>query len=135
MAFGAHAGLSTMPERSADRRRAELTALGNAVRRRRIDLKLSLDQLASDAGVSRRMLVGIEGGRRNPGVASIFELATALKVEAADLIAEAAAHHEKLDPPDSANVSSPTATAIGRCCRPEKLNDCCTRHLHRERHG
>lgn len=70
-------------------RRAELVALGNAIRRRRLSQGLTLSALADASGVGRVMLVAIEHGRRNPGVRSVFELAAALGVRPSELIAEA----------------------------------------------
>jgi transcriptional regulator with XRE-family HTH domain len=70
-------------------RHAELLSLGNAIRRRRQARGMTLDDLSQAAGISRVMLVAIEHGRRNPGIRSIFELAAALGVPAAELVAEA----------------------------------------------
>ncbi len=70
-------------------RRAELLALGQAVRRRRDEAGLTLDGLASASGVSRGMLVAVEHGTRNPGVVSLFEIAAALGINASTLMAEA----------------------------------------------
>jgi transcriptional regulator with XRE-family HTH domain len=78
-----------------DSRSAELIALGNAIRRRRLAQELTLTQLASEAQVSRVMLVGIEGGRRNPGIRSIFKIADALGVRPHELVLDA-----EVDPAD-----------------------------------
>jgi transcriptional regulator with XRE-family HTH domain len=72
------------PARSPD-----LLAFGQAVRRRRLELELTFDALAAEAKISRGMLIAIEHGTRNPGLLSVFRLASALKVTAAELIAEA----------------------------------------------
>ena len=53
--------------------------------------------LASESGVSRRMIVGIEHGARNPGVLSIIDIATALGVNPADLIGESIVTEETTD--------------------------------------
>lgn len=75
------------------RRVAELIALGNAVRRRRLDRGMTLDELSRESKVSRVMLVAIEHGTRNPGVGSIFDIADALGVRASDLIRDAEVDH------------------------------------------
>ena len=78
-----------MSDRARGQASSELLALGQAIRRRREAKGWILETLAAETGISRRMLIGIEQGRRNPGVASLFALASALGVRAADLIAEA----------------------------------------------
>jgi transcriptional regulator with XRE-family HTH domain len=67
----------------------ELLALGRAIRRRREAKGWTLDTLAAESGVSRRMLIGIEHGSRNAGVVSVFAIASALGANPAELIAEA----------------------------------------------
>ncbi|KAF1069573.1 MAG: HTH-type transcriptional regulator SutR [Pseudomonas citronellolis] len=56
------------------------------VRRLRHDAGLSQDALARVAGVSRRMLVGIEGGETNASLAILDRIAAALEVTFSDLV-------------------------------------------------
>ena len=55
-------------------------AIGERVRRHRTDRRLTLDQLAAAAGVSRRMLVNVEQGATNASVGTLLRLAGALRV-------------------------------------------------------
>ena len=78
-----------VPEEAYDRRQADLLALGQAVKRRREASGFTLDALAEASGVSRRMVVAIEHGARNPGVRSLFDIAGALGLLLSDLIKDA----------------------------------------------
>jgi transcriptional regulator with XRE-family HTH domain len=62
-------------------------AVGGRVRRARADRGLTLDQLAGASGVSRRMIVNIEGGTSNASIATLLRLAHGLQVSLADLVA------------------------------------------------
>ena len=53
------------------------------IRRRR---GLSQEQLAEVAGFSQQYISGLEGGRRNPTIVTIYEIARALKVSHIDLL-------------------------------------------------
>jgi transcriptional regulator with XRE-family HTH domain len=77
-----------MPIGSA-RRRAELIALGTAVRRQRDKNGWTLDTLAEESGLSRGTIMNIEAGSHSVGVARLFELADALGVRLSLLIAQA----------------------------------------------
>ena len=55
-------------------------AIGARVRQERHSLRWTLDQLAEAAGVSRRMLVNVEGGTANPSVATLLRISDALGV-------------------------------------------------------
>jgi transcriptional regulator with XRE-family HTH domain len=67
-------------------RRAELVALGLAVKRRRNELGWTLDMLAEESGVSRGMLVAIEHGTRNAGILSIIDIASAMRLTPSGLL-------------------------------------------------
>ena len=58
---------------------------GEAVRKRRLELRLSQEQLAAVAGIHRTFIGGIERGERNPTVTTIYRIAKALKTEASAL--------------------------------------------------
>lgn len=62
--------------------------VGRRVREARADRGLTLDQLAGRSGVSRRMVVNVEGGTSNASIATLLRLATALGVSLADLVAD-----------------------------------------------
>lgn len=47
---------------------------------------LTQEQLAERSGFSQQYISGLEQGRRNPTVVSLFELAQALSVQPIDLI-------------------------------------------------
>jgi len=64
-------------------------ALGRAIRDFRLDRRLSQEELAHRSGMHRTYLGGIERGERNPSYTNIRRLATALGVNASDLIAQA----------------------------------------------
>jgi transcriptional regulator with XRE-family HTH domain len=66
-----------------------LLALGNAVRRRREARGLTVNALSAEANVSRGMILALEHGTRNVGILTIIEVASALGVHPAELLAEA----------------------------------------------
>lgn len=70
---------------------------GQAVRRRRLRLKLSQEQLAALAGLHRTYVGGVERGERNVSLVNIHALAHALRVSPAELLREADQHHQKVD--------------------------------------
>lgn len=63
-----------------DRAAALATLIGARVRQERHERGWTLDQLASSAAVSRRMLVNVEQGVTNPSVGTLLRLAEALGV-------------------------------------------------------
>ncbi len=60
--------------------------VGRNVRRLRLEQGLSQEQLAVRSGFSQQYISGLERGRRNPTVVSLFELAQALEAVPVDLI-------------------------------------------------
>lgn len=57
----------------------------NAARIRR-EKGLTQEQLAERSGLSQQYLSGLERGRRNPTIVTIYELATALEVNFLELL-------------------------------------------------
>ncbi|MCB0906946.1 MAG: helix-turn-helix transcriptional regulator [Nocardioidaceae bacterium] len=55
-------------------------AIGDRVRQQRAAQRWTLDRLADEAGISRRMVVNVEQGAANPSVATLLRLASALGV-------------------------------------------------------
>ncbi|HEX4737385.1 MAG TPA: helix-turn-helix transcriptional regulator [Allosphingosinicella sp.] len=62
--------------------------LGRNVRRKRIALGISQEQLAFEAGMKRSYLSELERGKRNPSVRALGRLAGALGVAPAALLDE-----------------------------------------------
>ncbi len=60
--------------------------LGDKVRSERAKLGLSQEQLASEAGLDRTYISGIERGKRNPSLKNIGKIANALKIELSRLL-------------------------------------------------
>jgi transcriptional regulator with XRE-family HTH domain len=60
--------------------------LGENVRRERLRLGLSQEQLAFDAGMKRTYLSDLERGTRNPSVRAVGRLAEALGIEPGELL-------------------------------------------------
>lgn len=56
-------------------------AIGDNVKRQRLEQKMSLDNLAAASGVSKAMLSQIESSKVNPTVATMWKIAHALKVD------------------------------------------------------
>ncbi len=63
------------------------TAFGTAVRQLRSERGLSQERLGQTRGLHRTYVGGVERGELNPSLASILKLATALEVEASELLA------------------------------------------------
>jgi transcriptional regulator with XRE-family HTH domain len=63
--------------------------LGSAIRRLRTDQKLTIEALASKAGIHWTYLTGVERGQRNPTLKVIVAIAGALGVEVSDLMRRA----------------------------------------------
>lgn len=66
-------------------------AVGRRVRAARSARGWTLDRLADESGVSRRMIVNIESGSSNAGITTLLRLATALRVSLADLVSDVVA--------------------------------------------
>jgi XRE family aerobic/anaerobic benzoate catabolism transcriptional regulator len=64
----------------------ELEPFGDAVRTRRLELKLSQERLAFQVGVSSNYVSTIERGRCNPGLLRLVKLAAALGATLDDLV-------------------------------------------------
>lgn len=60
--------------------------VGRNAERIRRERGLTQEQLAERSGLSQQYLSGLERGRRNPTIVTIFELATALEVSHVELV-------------------------------------------------
>ena len=60
--------------------------VGRNVKRIRQEKGLTQEQLAELSGFSQQYISGLEQGRRNPTVVSLYELATALGVSHTELV-------------------------------------------------
>jgi transcriptional regulator with XRE-family HTH domain len=60
--------------------------VGRNAARIRKEKGLTQEQLAEKCGLSQQYLSGLEQGRRNPTIVTIYELATALGVSPIDLV-------------------------------------------------
>jgi transcriptional regulator with XRE-family HTH domain len=60
--------------------------VGRNVKRIRQDRGLTQEELAERSGFSQQYISGLERGRRNPTIVSIYELATALGVSHMELV-------------------------------------------------
>jgi transcriptional regulator with XRE-family HTH domain len=60
--------------------------VGRNVKRIRQEKGLTQEQLAELSGFSQQYISGLEQGRRNPTIVSIYELATALGVSHMELV-------------------------------------------------
>jgi transcriptional regulator with XRE-family HTH domain len=60
--------------------------VGQNVRRIRLARGLTQEQLAERSGFSQQYISGLEQGRRNPTIVTIYELATVLGVSHLDLV-------------------------------------------------
>jgi transcriptional regulator with XRE-family HTH domain len=60
--------------------------VGSNVRRLRIERGMTQEQLAEASGIDQRYISGLENGRRNPTVVTLYELARHLGVEPAELL-------------------------------------------------
>jgi transcriptional regulator with XRE-family HTH domain len=64
-------------------------ALGQAVKRRREELKLTQEQLANNTDLHQRWISNVETGKRNPSYGSLRRLAAGLGLSASHLLARA----------------------------------------------
>lgn len=62
--------------------------VGRNAARLRKEAGLTQEQLAERSGLSQQYLSGLESGRRNPTVVTLYELATALGVSHVELVRE-----------------------------------------------
>ena len=86
-------------------REAQLIDVVSArIRQRRGDRRLSLDKLASLAGVSKGMLVQIESGQANPSIATLCKVAAALGASVADLVQVSGQHPAEVLPAGAPRV-------------------------------
>ena len=65
-----------------------LAAFGAAVRRLRVERRLSQEGLAEAAGIHRTYIGDVERGRRNVSLVNIVRIADALSIDTASLMAE-----------------------------------------------
>src|ERR1700759_278275 len=63
--------------------------LGFAIRERREEQKLTIEELATEAGVDTSYLSGIERLGRNPSWAKLARIVVALRIDASELIERA----------------------------------------------
>ena len=63
-------------------------ALGLAIRRRRLSLELTQEELAEAADLHWTYISGIERGIRNVSIVNLFHIANALKLRVRDLVGE-----------------------------------------------
>jgi len=68
-------------------KRNPCTEFGKRVRELRLERGLSQEQLGQLAGLDRTYISSAEAGRRNVSLKTIYKLAEALEVRAADLLA------------------------------------------------
>jgi transcriptional regulator with XRE-family HTH domain len=61
--------------------------VGDNVRRIRLAQGLTQEQLSDRSGLSQQYISGLENGRRNPTIVTIYEVAQALNVSHLDLLA------------------------------------------------
>ncbi len=61
--------------------------VGRNVRRIRLEKGLSQEQFAEASGFTQQYLSGLETGRRNPTIVTLYEIASALDVEHVELVA------------------------------------------------
>ncbi len=61
---------------------------GAIIRRLRLDRHLSMRQLAQQAAINDRHISVLERGANTPTLQTVFDLADALRVNAADIVAE-----------------------------------------------
>ncbi len=62
--------------------------LATNIRRLREEQEITQEDLADMSGLHRTYIAGIESGKRNPTIAVLAELAHALEVTPADLLAD-----------------------------------------------
>ncbi|MDE3735368.1 XRE family transcriptional regulator [Pseudomonas resinovorans] len=113
-------GMSNMLPKS-DERPNVLEHVSENVRRLRRAAGLSQEALATAAGVSRRMLVGIEGGDVNVSLATLDRIAAALGVLFPDLV-------QQPDRPDRSRINAVAWVGSKPGSRATLLASSATRH-------
>jgi transcriptional regulator with XRE-family HTH domain len=78
-----------VPNLSKSRQAPALTALGEAIRRTRLEQGMSQEKLALLAEVDRSYVGRVERGDNNVALLTLIKLADALQVNASDLLREA----------------------------------------------
>jgi transcriptional regulator with XRE-family HTH domain len=63
------------------------TAIGQRVRDERLRVRWTLDQLASESGLSRRVVVNVEQGTTNPSISTLLRIGDALGIGLSTLVA------------------------------------------------
>jgi transcriptional regulator with XRE-family HTH domain len=76
-----------VPNLSQNRQSAELIALGDAIRKCRLEQNVSQEQLALMAGVDRSYLGRVERGDNNAAALTLIKIAAALGMTLAELAA------------------------------------------------
>lgn len=64
-------------------------ALGEAVRRRRLEIGLSQEELGLESGIHRTYVGGVERGERNISLANLMRLASVLQTRPSSLLSVA----------------------------------------------
>lgn len=77
------------PRRRSKPRSPEHAALGEAIRRLRLEAGLSQEQLAERAGTDLTQVGGIERGVRNPSYTTLLRLAAALETQVGEIATRA----------------------------------------------
>jgi transcriptional regulator with XRE-family HTH domain len=73
------------PQRRSKPRSPEHAALGEAIRRLRLEAGMSQEQLADQAGTDLTQVGGIERGVRNPSYTTLLRMAAALETSVGEL--------------------------------------------------
>ena len=96
--------------------------VGRNVKRIRLEKGLTQEQFAERSGFTQQYLSGLEQGKRNPTILSLYELALALGVDQVALVApdEAAMEEEARR---RAHASNGDAKAAGSRIKREKTKD------------
>jgi transcriptional regulator with XRE-family HTH domain len=63
--------------------------LGDAIRAKRLELKMSQEALADAAQINRTHMGEVERGKRNVSVLAVLRIATAMKVQPSDILTAA----------------------------------------------
>ena len=69
--------------------------VGQNVRRIRLEKSLTQEEFCDISGFSQQYVSGLENGRRNPTVVTVYELAKALGVSHIDLLQPPSPRHKR----------------------------------------